>query len=162
MSLSAPSIENATDIEAIAELLRALPIGETLTYAEISTAIGRDIKARRWLIVPAIRRAETETGALYAVVWRQGYQRLPAENAPQVGSSALRSIRRRARRAAARLAGATGNVAPDIQRALIAQRSALGAIAEMTKERSVNRIGAALPETPVVLPIGRTLEMFRE
>ncbi len=162
MSMFRTAPETAADISAICELLKALSFDETATYDRISAAIGRDVRGTsRWVLVKAIRQAETETGSLFASVHRVGIKRLRAADAHNVGRSSMRRIRRAAGRTHQRLGYVRGNDVTGQDRAKIeAYRSVFGAISALSREGVAQQVEqAAAPQS--VLPVGRVLEIFR-
>lgn len=139
---------NAPDIRALVTALTGIPLGGTITYDELSTAIGRDVTRHRYLVLRAMSVANAESGALFAPVRKVGYRRLPMDEAPSVGQTARRRIRRASRQARKRMlnAAAKANDLPaDIARKVNAELSALGLIEHLTRDKTAELMKAPEP-----------------
>lgn len=88
------------DVRALADVLLAASVGQTVTYGAMDRAIGAPVLARRWLIQSARDLALRESGAAFMAVKGIGMRRLPAEEASAVGVYYRTSIRRTAKRSA--------------------------------------------------------------
>ena len=131
--------EISTEVRAIADRLAAVPVGETVSYGDLSEALGADVRVRRYLVLAAIRATNVEAGAIFGSVRGVGYKRLPAEDAHMVGALTRRRIRRAARRAEKTIvrAVAVANTMPE-EAKLRAYReiSVLGMIGHLTADRT--------------------------
>ena len=132
--------EISADARAIADLLIACPVGEVVTFAAMSTAIGRDIRARRHVISTARRVAEREEGAVFTIERHAGYKRLDAARvADVIGTTTRAHIRRAARRSVKSLHEGTKRVndlPPEVQRKVAAEMSALGLIEHIARDKA--------------------------
>jgi hypothetical protein len=154
------STEISPDVAALVEQLRAVPLGGTIHYAQLSAAIGRDVRRHRHLIDSARHIAERDHGAVFGNEINVGYTRLTVEQFPDLGSTARRRIRRASRKARKTLnyAGASVNdVPPSVQRKLNAEVSVLGLLEHLAADKL-----AAPAETHAVRPepiaaVGRRL-----
>lgn len=148
--------ELSADTRAIADLLAATPIGQTVTFAALSQAIGRDIAARRHILAAARKVAQREVGAVFVATPRIGYRRLAAEEAARViGSAARQHIRRTAGRARKAIAAGTAganDLAPDVQRRIAAEVSALALIEHISRDAAVKPADSA-PTKPTPLAV---------
>jgi prophage DNA circulation protein len=131
--------ELSADARAVADLLLACPIGETVSLASMSDAIGRDIRKHRHIIVTARRVAEREAGAVFASVRGVGYQRLDAERTVAVVAPAARKhIARSAKRAARSLNASmskANDLPMDVRRRAVHELGVLGIIEHAARER---------------------------
>jgi hypothetical protein len=75
--------EFEADIEALADRLRALPIGEIATYAELDQVLGRPVRAHRYLPVQARKRLEGNRRAVRLGL--QGRDQAPARRGVCIG-----------------------------------------------------------------------------
>lgn len=137
----------ATDLSAdarrIADLLAAIPRGETVTFATISSTIGRDINLCRHILYSGLNVAERENGACFASVRSVGYRRLAPEEIVKVGQTARSRIRGYARRGSRTLRqGMTGanDLTPEAQRQTAAELSALGLLEHIARDKSLPTI----------------------
>jgi predicted transcriptional regulator len=132
--------ELSADTRAIADLLLACPIGDTVSLASMSDAIGRDIRKHRHIIVTARRVVEREAGAVFASVRGIGYQRLDAERTVAVVAPAARKhIARSAKRAARSINEATRRVNDlpvEVRRRAVHELGVLGIIEHAARERA--------------------------
>jgi hypothetical protein len=157
------SPENAADIEVVSELLRATSIGATLSYAEISTAIGRNIQSHSHILRSAQARVEKETGSLYSVIRSVGIKRLASNELSSVGLEAIRKVRRTARRGFNRLDTVrTNDLAHEDVNKIIAHKSQLGAIALVADGRKSAKLAVEAEKSGNTIPAGRVLDMFKD
>jgi hypothetical protein len=132
--------ELSADTRAIADLLLACPIGDTVSLDAMSAAIGRDIRKHRHIIATARRFVEREAGAVFANVRGIGYQRLDAERTVAVVAPAARKhIARSARRASRSIDAAIRRVnylPEEVQRRAVHELGVLGIIEHAARERT--------------------------
>jgi hypothetical protein len=158
MFKSAP--ENAIDVSALVVALKAVPIGETITYIALSDAIGRNIKAEFWLLHKARVVTEKETGSRFAAVRGVGIKKLPTAEIVGIGTNARRRIRNAAKVASARLVGISANdMTPEITRKIDTERSLLGAISLVSTQSAVSQVEKKVSDSGP-LPVGKTLSLF--
>lgn len=151
-----PTVILSAEVRALTDCLLAVPIGGTVTYAEMSEAIGADVLARRYLILRAIKVSLRESGAIYSVVTRVGYRRLSAEEAHTLGGHARTSIRRTSRRAVQAISGAiavSNDISDEARRRAFAEISVL----QLVQHISADRARAAVKDTSRPLPVALTM-----
>lgn len=147
------AIEPSAETQILIDLLRGSAIGETITLAAISEAIGRDIGTCRGYLYTALRRVQNDDGAVFSSIRRVGYRRLPPSEIPTIGKTARDRIRRTATRGvktiAAGMAGA--NDLPDaVRRDLYRQQAALNMIAHLSRDRQTAAIPSAEQRPPTL------------
>lgn len=143
--------EYEADIAAMASRLREAPIGEVVPYAELDAAIGRDCRARRYLLMAARDRVEREDGALFAAVFNSGLKRLPVEAYASVGQHSRKSIRSKARTASRRMTNGiekANDVPAEVVRAVAKEQSVLGLIQFAARDKTL----AKMLDEPVSSP----------
>lgn len=131
------------DIVALADRLREVPVGGVIKYAELDAVIGRDVRARRYLLMQARDRVEEETGALFQAVFNLGLKRLKVEAFPTIGQAGRKSIRSKAATATKRMQNglAKANDVPDtVLRAVNREASVLGLIRFAARDRVVSKM----------------------
>lgn len=96
----------APDTQAIVDLFLATPVGQTVTFAAMSAAIGQAIANRRHLIPRAIHIAARDHGAIFGSVRTVGYHRMPAQDAHMLGAHTRHRMRRSAKRTSAAIVAA--------------------------------------------------------
>lgn len=134
------SFEISPDTRALAERLTLVPHGATISYADLSKVIGRDILKFRYLAYSAFGVVRREHGAIFGVVRGKGYQRLNVDQAPAIGGTARRHIRRTARRASKNINAAlakANDVPNDVRLKANTELSVLGLIEHMGKDTNV-------------------------
>jgi hypothetical protein len=89
----------STEVRALTDRFLETPVEGTITFADMSKAIGKSIHARRWIMQRVLHIASRESGAIFSSVRGVGYKRLSAEEASVVGSHARTRIRRTSRKA---------------------------------------------------------------
>lgn len=129
------------DARAIADLLINCPIGELVTLAAASEAIGRDITACRHVLATARRVAMREAGAVFTTEPRAGLRRMSPERATEViGPNARRHIRKTASKARRALVAATegaNNLTDEALRRRAAEISSLGLMEHIARDAAV-------------------------
>ncbi len=147
------------ETRALADLLNSASVGATVTFHDMSRAIGRPIASRRYLISRALILAARETGAIFGTVRSVGYQRLEAQDAHILGAHSRRRIRRTAQRASTMISAAVAkaNDMPDpARRKAFAEMNALALIRHVASDREVTATHAAEPKAePVALLMRR-------
>jgi hypothetical protein len=143
--------EISADTRAVVDALLACPIGETVTFAALSAAIGRDITRHRHIVVAARRVAEREAGAVFTNVRGVGYRRLDAETTVAVVAPAARKhIARSAKRAARSINAAISKVnylPMEARRRAVHELGVLGIIEHAARER-VPKLSDDAPTKP--------------
>ena len=133
--------ELSAEARAIADLMNATAVGAVITYDAMTAAIGRNVRDCRHVIAAARRVSLRETGAVFASERSNGYRRIEAERvAVTVGPAARATIRRTARRARTVLVAGTermNDMAPEAQRKLAAEVSALTLVEHLSRDAAV-------------------------
>lgn len=144
----------ASLVEAIVDALSALSPGQTITYAELSRAMGTEVTSQSYVVQRARKKAEQQTGAIFDNVMGQGYQRLPTHEIPGVGKRANAHIRKTARNTRRRLESvrandmSTGEIA-----AIAAYRSHFGMLESIAKEHTVQVLERSLDAASTYAPV---------
>lgn len=142
--------ETEIEVERLASVLTDLPISAIATYSELSRAVGYDVQERPFTLMKARDIVERETGLRLSTVKREGVKKLDAAAIAGIGAEARKSIARRAKRQAKRLAGLSYNdIDRTTQQRIDAERSLLGAISA-TARADVRKVEAETSTGPVV------------
>lgn len=153
--------ELSIDAQAIERRLDAVNPGETVTYAELSRLVGRDVQKDRGPLQTAMRRL-TANQKVFSAVRGEGVKRLTDAEILGLSPAALASMSGKARRTAKKLA-AVDYAALDQQQqaAHNAALSVFAVVSHMARPASMKLLEARVAETHEALPIGRTLEAFK-
>lgn len=155
--------ELSVDVRLIQERLAKAAPGETVTYEELNALVGRDVRGdARYCLTSACRRLLAEQ-VVFAAVRTVGMKRLDDAGLLTLPQAAFDSMRRKARKTARKL---TAIQYESLDRSQKAQHNAavsvLGLVAHVTKPRHMERLRGRVEETQGALPIGKTLEAFKE
>src|SRR3990167_6311179 len=125
--------ENASVVTRLTAMLEELSIGGTIEYGTLSSAVDRELDGKhRYLLDSARDAGEEKLGCIFEAVHGVGIKRLPSDECPSIGLTAIRSIRRRAKRGVKRLTRLGANsMSESANRQAISSRSMLGAIAQI-------------------------------
>lgn len=137
--------EISPDVAALVELLRAASPGATVAYADLSKAIGRDIREHRYLMNSAQRIAARDHGAIFSNEKLVGYVRLTTDQLPDVGSTARAKVRRASRKASKFIrygVERANDVAPETGRKINAEISALALIEHVSADKAAAPVPA--------------------
>jgi hypothetical protein len=146
------------DTAAIVALLTAASVGATVTYEQMSHAIGRPIGDRRYLLPAAIRIAARDHGAIFGTVRKIGYQRLPATDAHILGAHTRRRIRSSAKRAAEAIVSAVerANDLPDgAKRMAYAEVNSMSLIRHLATDKQVSAAPSEAKAEPIAIVMRR-------
>jgi hypothetical protein len=151
------SIEKAADVLAISACMSSAPVGGTVTYEQLSAAIGRPVQGHRYLVQAAISKLSRDTGAIFVSVYRVGYKRIPAEESHILGAAVRETVRRRVKRAGQKIirAIATANDMPaDAARRANREVAILGLIEHASSDKALK---AAVTEADTPKPVAKVM-----
>lgn len=151
-----PSLTLSTDVRALTDRFLGTPIGEMITFSDMSKALEADILARRYLIQKAITVASREAGAIFSSIRGIGYKRLSAEDAPLLGSHARGRIRSTSRRTAGAIIRAISSANDVSEKARIDAFREVSAL-QLVQHVATERAAKAIPATDKPQPVAATL-----
>lgn len=160
-----PAFKRSIDTQTVVDRLRASEIGDLVTYASISEALGRDVtNGARSVLQSARRIVLNEDQMVFGVVTRVGLKRLSDVEIVDAAHSSVRHVNRTAKRSARKLACVQRFSELPADKKLLHQThmtlfSAIGAI---TKESGVKKLEGAVNTAGDALPLGKTLEAFKK
>lgn len=152
----------SSDTKFIAQLLAKAEPGGTVTYQELSDAIGRDVrKFARSALCTALRHQVAE-GRVFEAIHNEGYRRLTSEEVIKTqAAKGLSRISRTARRTAQRVQAVDyAKLGDSDKTAHNTQLSILGAVTQMTKPKAMMEVEKAVKTRSETLPIGETLRLM--
>lgn len=148
------------DTKMLSDRLAKCEDGETVTYADLSAIIGRNVQVEaRGNLTSAMHRMLAE-GAVFGSVRNVGVKRLTDAEIVGVGPEIIGRVRRAARRASAKLASVQNfeGLPPAAQTTHNMALSVLGVLAHITKPGTVRKLEARIEQGRQALPLQRTLE----
>ncbi len=152
------------DAKMIYDHLISVGVGDTVTYANLTNLIGRDVqKQGRGALITARRRARNLDRIIFGTVRDVGLMRLSDTEIVETGEGTLRHIRRAARRGAQNvLCVQDFNKLPNdkkIQHNTFV--SMFGVMAEITKPNKIKAIERRVESAQAVLPVAKMMEELR-
>lgn len=152
-----PSIDN----QMIGELFHAAEVGETVTYAAMSEAVGYTVDGGSGVVQSARRRIERDYDMVFAAVRSEGFRRLSSAEIVQESERGVMKLRRGAKRAARKLGRVEyEELSPDEQVQHNARLSLLGAMAALGQKSAEKKVVTAVEKAGATLPLGKTLALF--
>ena len=148
-----PDFTLSTQTIALTDLLRTASIGQVVSYARLSEAIGEDVTGARHHLYTAMKALHDE-GMSFGVVRTEGVKRLTAHELPAIGDAALQHIRRTSKRTKRRLSivNAMNDVPNEARVKINATVSQLGVIEMMSSSKTAKAV-AALVEDRTLPPM---------
>lgn len=145
-------LERKEAVVRVAKRLLDVPIDEVVSVRQLSEAAGHDLYAERWIIGTALRAVNSEYGAVFATVRKEGYRRLAHGNGALFAAARGLKRVRRAARAGIKSAGNAAKFANDMnaeqRRQHNQQMAALGLIDHITMARTVHTMPEESPPVP--------------
>lgn len=157
-----PRFELSADTRLVAQRLRAVGIGETITYAALAAEIGRPVE--RSTLQSARRVLLRDHMIVFGAVHRVGLKRLDDDGIVSTSAETAASIRRKAERGVATLACVrdfTG-LSTGQQLRHTAAAATLCAIAQMASEKQLAKVETRISPTTNEVPFRQTLSLFLE
>jgi hypothetical protein len=147
------------EIRLLADRLRAVPHGGTVSYQELSNLAGHDVRRYRYRLERARDLLLEENSIAFDTVRKTGLRRFVVEDLPNVGAATRKHCRRSARRGRHVMtkAGASFNDIPTlIQRRLMAEDGMLHLLEIFGADRVVRKLEGRDKPLPVAI-VARTL-----
>jgi len=137
--------------------------GDVVTYDELSTVIGRDIRLNRYCLHTAINKLLREHQIYFSAVRGVGVKRCNDPEKVDAGTSFVPRIRRMAKKGV-RITLSVRDYAKmekEMQTQHNAQVSLLGAIGAISAAPKLKAIAAKVQEAQEKLPLAKTLEALK-
>jgi hypothetical protein len=144
--------------------LRTVEIGNTATYADLSTIAYGDVQKRCRANLDSARRIlQHEEQMLFGTITGVGLKRLSDLEVSQEGKAGIKKVRRVIKRTVKRLACVSDfdNLPNEAKVDHNSSLSILGAIDLFSKKDSINKISNQVKTANDRLAIGQTLELFQ-
>ena len=96
--MNAPMFQRGADASRLHEELVLTPVGETVTYARLTDALGKPVTGATGALSSARRIAQREDGVVFGVIRGEGLKRLDSEGIVDLSGVRTQSVRRHAHR----------------------------------------------------------------
>jgi hypothetical protein len=155
--------ELSNDVRVLVTKLIEIQPGATISYAELTKLIARDVQsAARHLLVSARRVVQRRHGLVFEAVMNIGLKRLDTAGLAAAAPSYVARTHRMARRGTAKLLCAKPDELPEADRSrLYAHTAALGVIADITKPKKLALLEGRAAQSAVPLALQETLAVFK-
>jgi len=156
--------ELSLDRQMLTERLEKVAIGETVTYAELSEVIGREVRMCRHLLYGAMHTLQRDNHMIFDTVMNVGVKRQDDSGIVAGGDAYIRHIRRTSRTGARRLSCVDSftDLPPDRQIQHNANMSLMGAFTSMTRRKKRKELESRVKEAQDKLSLAKTLELFQK
>lgn len=155
----------STDAKLLYERLKQLSVGDFVSYEDLNTIVGRDVRnGARGPYMTARRRAERLDGIVLACIHNEGLKRLSDPEIVDAGRDAIKRVRNASRRAARRTSRIQSfdGLDQDHKARHNAHMSLFSALAHITKNNQVKRLEDRVGQVQATLPLARVLELFSQ
>ena len=154
--------EISVDTRMLYDLLSKAPVGETVTFARMSEALGRRVEGADSHLQSALRRLVSLDQKVFSNVRGVGYQRLSDTEIVKSGERDRDHIQRSARKAAKRLLCVEDfDALPnDLKVKHNTYLSMYGAMVSMLSPGRVKNLESEVSKAQAQLPLAKTLEAF--
>lgn len=152
----------SVDTEVLVKCLREVPVGETVTYEQLSALIGRDVtNGTRSTLARARDIVQREDRIVFKTVRKIGLQRSDSTQITQSGIKVVQSINRASKRGARRVACANYDELSDMDKVKHnAYQTLFAVVYEETKARNRKKLEAAVATSNKKLPFRESLKLF--
>lgn len=156
------NFEKSADTKILESLLSSSAVGDTITYEQMSKAIGRDVRQHAISSLRSARRMLVSKGIVFGVENNVGVVRLDDSGILKSTESDRQRTRRIAKFSLRKLSAIVFEKLTGEERKLHIARSAqLGAVAMIADASSMKKIQSRVdPNQSVQLAIGETLKLF--
>ena len=154
--------EKSADTIIVENRLRNTQPGDLVTYNELSTLLGRDVREFCIGYVQTARKTLIGESVFFDTVKSEGYLRLDVEQSCKVVSSYITRAKKTAGRGLRHLAHVEfAKLSDDGKRHHLTSSAQLGAMKLFSSGKAAKRIGTQVtPDMATTLAIGETLKLF--
>lgn len=139
------------ETDTLAQMLLQLEIKETLTYAEMSDAIGIAVTGSSHHLRSARGIAEREGNMLFEPVPGHGIQRMEPSDAPKIGAAARKRFRRKAKRCRRRMGFIPyTEMSPKTRHEVAIEQTVMGIVEASSSPKTVKRLEEEVEEDRAV------------
>lgn len=158
-----PNFEMSIDTRLAYDRFKKAAVGEVVSFAQISDALGRKVEGDCSNIQSAVRRLLSADGMVFENVRSVGYQRLNDVEIVKLSEGMRERLRRGARRIVKKLTCVQDFEAlpNDMKIKHNAAVSGFGAIAAMLTPGRMKKLEDQVEKASAQLPLAKTLEAFK-
>lgn len=156
--------EISVDSQVAMKRLSQAKVGQTITYDELSTLLGRNVQREaRYCLQTACRRLLTDERMVFEAVRGVGMKRLDDVGIVDVGQHYIRRVHNTARRGAKKLMCVQefDKLPNDKKVEHNASLSVLGMLNHVTKNKEIAKIEKKVEQASGQLPLAKMLEHFQ-
>ena len=150
--------ELSTDARFIRQRLHGMKPGDTVSYTDLATIIGKSVTGSLSALKTA-KRGLLKEGYVFSPIRGEGLRRLTDAEVVGAADSDIAMIRRKARKTGAKLSTVSYEKLPaPKQLAHTAKASIVGAVAAITTNKAMTKIESAVGGRSGELPISETMK----
>lgn len=151
-----PSFVASSDAKTLADLMRAVRVGDLLSYEDMNDAIGRDVTEDRNVIYTARHIVQREDRIVFDSVHKCGLKRLADTEIVSLGDRARSRVRKIARRTAQTIVCVNYDTMPrEAQVKHNTALSMLGVMQELATDKSFAKLKKHVSTAGTELPVGK-------
>lgn len=157
-----PRFEIHVDTRLLYQALTEVPVGGTITYAQLSAVISREVEGRNYNLQSALRMARRDNNILFDNILGVGYRRMTDAEIVADSANDISTIRRRAKRSAEKLFKVSDfdSLTADEKVKHATSASVFSAVAQSLSAKGLNAIEGAVKAVGKEIPVAETLRLF--
>lgn len=153
--------EKSKDTQLLESALKEVKVGETITYDQLSKAIGRNVREHAYPALRTARQGLVKSGIVFGVEENVGLTRLNDKGIVESTEQDRKAISRRTRKTLEKLSVAKfENLDEETKRKHIAVSAQMGALQMFATKTATKKIESKVGNDSKVLPVGETLKLF--
>ena len=158
---SKPNFLKSNDTAIIENRLRSTKPGDLVSYAELSTLLGRDVNEFCRGNVVSARRTLIKESIFFDCVTNEGYKRLTNEEAVTAADHYRTRAKHAARRGMTQLENVPfDGLSDESKKKHVTLAAQLGAVDLFSSSRATKRIESAVTDASNKMALGETLKLF--
>lgn len=155
--------EKSADTLVIENRLRKAEVGEIVTYDDLSTLLGRDVRKFCYGNIQTARKTLMGEQVFFDVVAGEGLKRLTMEEACDVSAAYVNRAKSAANRGLRHLQNVEfKELSDDGKRKHLATSAQLGAVRLFSSSKSAKVIESKVNGSAEPIPLGETLKLFTQ
>lgn len=149
------------DTVILIDVLSKAIVGQTVTYNEMSTAIGRDVQEYARSSLDSALQGCLKLGVVLENIRDVGYKRIGDKEIVDASDGARKSVNKKVSRCLKKLSIAKyENLDAEGKRKHVAMSAVMGTLQLFSTKSAAKKIEKRVSESTDVLPVGETLKLF--